>query len=76
MSAMKTSIISAVPAPSEEAPADFRGALARFDAHASGEDWLSLMAALNRGEDAESAFLRGVQSWARRHGEKDDDCGH
>lgn len=76
MSAMKTSLISTVPAPSEAAPFDFRSALARFDAHASAENWLTLMTALNRGEDAETAFLREVQSWDRRHGEEGDGCGH
>lgn len=56
------------------------GASRRFAALASNEDWLGLMTALERADDAGSACLKHMVEWALRHDttESDDGCasGH
>ena len=59
------------------------GASRRFAHHASDEDWLALMTALERADDAGAACLRQMLVWSLRHDaeqaeEPDDDSagGH
>lgn len=47
------------------------GAVRRFAAFASDEDWLALMAALERTDDPGAACLRQMLAWSLRH---DTDC--
>jgi len=49
----------------------------RFADHASDEDWLALMTALERGDDPGAACLRQMLAWALRHDaeQADDGCG-
>lgn len=45
----------------------------RFAAFADDEDWLALMAAIERGSDPGAAALRHMLAWCLRH---DCDCPH
>ena len=53
------------------------GASRRFAHHASDEDWLALMTALERADDAGVACLRHMLAWSLRHDaeQADDGCG-
>ncbi len=53
------------------------GASRRFAHHASDEDWLALMTALERADDAGTACLRHMLAWSLRHDaeQADDGCG-
>jgi hypothetical protein len=53
------------------------GASRRFAELASDEDWLALMTALERADDAGTACLKHMLEWALRHelAEADDACG-
>ena len=53
------------------------GASRRFAHHAADEDWLALMTALERADDAGAACLRHMLAWSLRHDAEqvDDDCG-
>ena len=53
------------------------GASRRFAAFASDEDWLALMTALERADDAGAACLRHMLEWSLRHeaSDQDDGCG-
>jgi hypothetical protein len=49
------------------------GASRRFEQLASDEDWLALMTALERAEDAGGACLKHMLEWSRRHEAASDD---
>lgn len=53
------------------------GASRRFAHHASDEDWLALMTALERADDAGTACLRHMLAWSLRHDAEpaNDGCG-
>jgi hypothetical protein len=53
------------------------GASRRFAAFAADEDWLALMTALERADDAGVACLRHMLEWSLRRDalETDDGCG-
>jgi hypothetical protein len=53
------------------------GASRRFAHHASDEDWLALMTALERADDAGTACLRHMLGWSLRHDAEpaSDGCG-
>jgi hypothetical protein len=53
------------------------GASRRFADHASDEDWLALMTALERTDDAGAACLRHMLAWSLRHDaeQADEGCG-
>ena len=53
------------------------GASRRFAHHASDEDWLALMTALERADDAGTACLRHMLAWSLRHDAEqlDEGCG-
>jgi hypothetical protein len=53
------------------------GASRRFAELASDEDWLALMTALERADDAGTACLRHMLAWSLRHDaeQPDDGCG-
>jgi hypothetical protein len=53
------------------------GASRRFAHHASDEDWLALMTALERADDSGEACLRHMLAWSLRHDaeQPDDGCG-
>jgi hypothetical protein len=53
------------------------GASRRFAHHASDEDWLALMTALERADDAGTACLRHMLAWSLRHDaeQADEGCG-
>lgn len=61
----------------EDVGAYAAGASRRFADHASDEDWLALMTALERTDDAGAACLRHMLAWSLRHDaeQADDDCG-
>jgi hypothetical protein len=64
-----------------ESPGEYAlGASRRFATLASNEDWLGLMTALERADDAGVACLKHMLEWALRHDttESDDGCtsGH
>lgn len=64
-----------------ESPGEYAaGASRRFAAEASNEDWLGLMTALERADDAGAACLKHMVEWALRRDtmESDDGCtsGH
>jgi len=52
------------------------GASRRFAAFAADEDWLALMTALERGDDAGTACLKHMLEWSQRHetAASDDGC--
>jgi hypothetical protein len=54
------------------------GASRRFAAFASNEDWLALMTALERADDAGAACLKHILAWSLRHeaSATDDGCGN
>jgi hypothetical protein len=61
-----------------ESPGEYAvGAARRFAAFASDEDWLALMTALERADDAGAACLKHMLAWSLRHEatEADDGCG-
>ena len=61
-----------------ESPGEYAaGAARRFAAVASNEDWLGLMTALERADDAGAACLKHMVEWALRRDatESDDGCG-
>lgn len=53
------------------------GASRRFAHHASDDDWLALMTALERADDSGEACLRHMLAWSLRHDAEqlDDGCG-
>lgn len=51
------------------------GASRRFAQHASDEDWLALMTALERAEDAGTACLRHMLAWSLRQDAEPDGKG-
>jgi hypothetical protein len=51
------------------------GASRRFAAIASGEDWLALMTALERADDAGAACLKHMLEWSLRHETAESDVG-
>jgi hypothetical protein len=51
------------------------GASRRFAAFASDEDWLALMTALERADDAGAGCLRHMLEWSLRHEAIDPDDG-
>ena len=64
-----------------ESPGEYAiGASRRFAAFASDQDWLALMTALERADDAGTACLKHMLEWSLRHEttESDDGCesGH
>lgn len=61
-----------------ESPGEYAvGASRRFAAFASDEDWLALMTALERADDAGAACLKHMLEWSLRHETESDDgcCG-
>jgi len=50
------------------------GASRRFAELASDEDWLALMTALERADDAGTACLKHMLDWSLRHEASDDGC--
>lgn len=57
----------------ESAPDYTLGAVRRFSALASDDDWLALMGALERSADPGAACLRKILVWSQRH---DRECNH
>lgn len=59
-----------------ESPGEYAaGASRRFAASASNEDWLGLMTALERADDAGAACLKHMVEWALRREATDTDDG-
>ncbi len=59
-----------------ESPGEYAaGASRRFAAAASNEDWLGLMTALERADDAGSACLKHMVEWALRCDSRESDHG-
>ena len=60
-----------------ESPGEYAiGASRRFAAFASDQDWLALMTALERADDAGTACLKHMLEWSLRHetAASDDGC--
>lgn len=61
----------------EETPAIYAaGAARRFASHASDDDWLALMTAMERAEDPGAACLKQMLAWSLRHDASACDCHH
>jgi hypothetical protein len=52
------------------------GAARRFAAHASDDDWLALMTAMERADDPGTACLKHMLTWSLRHDSGSCDCHH
>lgn len=55
----------------ESAPDYAMGAIRRFAAFGSDDDWLALMGALERSDDPGAACLKTILAWSIRHDRED-----
>jgi hypothetical protein len=61
----------------DETPATYAaGAARRFTGHASDDDWLALMTAMERAEDPGAACLKQMLVWSLRHDAAPCGCEH
>jgi hypothetical protein len=61
----------------EETPAVYAaGAARRFAGHASDDDWLALMTAMDRADDPGTACLKHMLVWSLRHDAAPCGCHH
>jgi hypothetical protein len=61
----------------EETPAAYAAFAARsFAGHASDDDWLALMTAMERAEDPGTACLKQMLVWSLRHDSQTCECNH
>src|SRR5690348_15081547 len=58
----------------ESAPDYAIGAVRRFSAYASDDDWLALMNALERTDDPGAACLRAILAWSLHHDKGNCKC--
>ncbi len=61
----------------ENVPAYAVGAMRRFEAFASDDDWLALMTALERADNPGAACLRHMLAWSLKRDDEDGEpaCG-
>ncbi|MGE0421711.1 MAG: hypothetical protein AB7O88_05585 [Reyranellaceae bacterium] len=60
-----------------ETPAIYAaGAARRFASHASDDDWLALMTAMERADDPGAACLKQMLTWSLRHDAAPCGCNH
>lgn len=52
------------------------GAARRFASHASDDDWLALMTAMERALDPGTACLKHMLAWSLRHDSQPCGCNH